>query len=167
MKTVDLILCGIFSAILSVFSMITIPIGAVPITLGLFALFLLSLLLSPRLAVLSVLVYLLLGAVGLPVFSGMQGRIGVLLSPTGGYLLAYPPMAWLISRARKKIPASILSLLVCYALETLQFALITQRSLKESIFICVVPFLVFDALKLVCALLLSKSLKKRIPQNNK
>ncbi|HBY72577.1 MAG TPA: biotin transporter BioY, partial [Lachnospiraceae bacterium] len=82
-----------FTAVICVLSQISIPTQPIPFTLALFAIFLTGALLPPRAAFLSVFVYLLLGAFGLPVFAGFKGGIHVLTGMTGGYLMAYPFMS--------------------------------------------------------------------------
>ena len=77
---------ALLCALLCVLSVITVPIGAVPVTLGLLGVFLCGMLLPPKFAVSAVLGYLLLGTIGLPVFSSMQGGVGILLGLTGGFL---------------------------------------------------------------------------------
>ena len=81
---------------------VSIPIGPVSLTLGVFAILLAGALLPPALAALSACAYLLLGFAGLPVFAGFAAGPGVLFGMTGGYLLAYPIMAWLLSMVCEK-----------------------------------------------------------------
>ena len=84
-----LTMTALFAAILAVICPISIPIGAIPITFSLLVVYLAGGLLGPGLGTLAVLVYLALGAVGLPVFSGMQGGLAKLMGPTGGFLWGY------------------------------------------------------------------------------
>ena len=87
--TLQLVLCAVFAALTAVCAQITIPIGAVPISLSLLPPLLCAALLSPRYAVLSMAVYLLMGLCGLPVFSGMSGGPGKLFGVTGGYIIGF------------------------------------------------------------------------------
>ena len=90
-KTTMLILCGIFAAVTAICSLITIPLGftPVPINLGTLAVFLTGGVLGKKYGTLSMTVYVLLGAAGVPVFSGFRGGLGVLAGPTGGYIIGY------------------------------------------------------------------------------
>ena len=159
---------ALLCALLCVLSVITLPIGAVPVTLGMLGVFLCGLLLPPKPACAAVLGYLLLGAVGLPVFSSMQGGIGILAGITGGYLWGYLPTAAVLSalhaalsrrmKNRRILPAicaAIPALLVCYLCGTVQFLCLTDSTLPAALAVCVLPFLPFDIAKLACAVTLS------------
>lgn len=166
--TVQLVLCAVFAALTAVCAQITIPIGAVPISLSLLPPLLCAALLSPRYAVLSMLVYLLMGLCGLPVFSGMSGGPGKLFGITGGYILGYVPCVLLASflmhrswgNLIKKCAAMALGVLVCYAFGTVWFMVLRGLDLMSTLSVCVFPFLPFDALKIVLAAFLSDRLKK-------
>jgi biotin transport system substrate-specific component len=164
MKTKTMILCALFAAILCIFSVITIPtIGGVPISLGIFGVMLTAVILGPKKGVISVIVYLLLGVVGLPIFSKYQSGIPVLLGPTGGYVWSYIIVALLIGALTKKLPKNFLAstaltfaaclagILVCYAAGTLQYMLIQKVDLVKSLTLCVVPFIPFDIIKAAAA----------------
>lgn len=169
-KTAFLTRCAVFAAILCLLSPIAIPLGAIPLTLSLFALMLTALLLDWKAAMAAVGAYLLLGCCGLPVFSGGQGGAAVLIGPTGGYLWAYVPMAGLLSAfgRGKKLPVSFLAALgalaLCYACGTAQYALLSGTGFFPALGVCVLPFLGFDLLKALCAVLLARSVEKRLPQ---
>lgn len=168
MQTKEIIRIGLFAAVMAVLSVITIPIGTIPITLGVFAVFLTALMLPARQAVYTTLIYILLGAVGLPVFSGMRGGFSVLVGATGGYIWSYPIMALIIGmEAREKtVPRQILvcmiAVLVCYLLGTVQYHFISERPLSELFMICAVPFIPFDLVKAIAAVFLSRQLQKRL-----
>jgi biotin transport system substrate-specific component len=90
-------MAGVFAAVMAVLSQLSIPLPTpVPLTMSLFAVFLIATALAPRLAVLAQAAYLMLGAAGLPVFAGFKGGIAALLGPTGGFLMAYVPMTLII-----------------------------------------------------------------------
>lgn len=99
-----LILSALFAAIVAVCAQISFQIGPVPFTLQVFAIFLASLILPPKYAFLSLLVYDLLGAVGVPVFAGFSGGLSKFIGPTGGYLIAFPIAAFVISYINTKKP---------------------------------------------------------------
>ena len=97
-KTKELVEIALFSAVLCVIAPFTIPVpvSPVPLSISTFVIYLAAVLLGAKQSALCVLVYLLLGMVGLPVFSGFSGGIGVLLGPTGGYLMGYIPCALIV-----------------------------------------------------------------------
>ncbi len=176
MKTKNLVLCAVFAAILAVLAVITVPIGPVPVTLGVLGVMLTAVVLGPKKGAVSVLIYLLIGSVGLPVFSGFKGGFAVLLGPTGGYAWSYILMALLIGALTVKLPenqklamlkifaACILGVVICYAAGTVQFMAVQKTTLTQSLAMCVIPFIPFDIAKAVIAaiggLKLSRTLKK-------
>ena len=169
----ELVLTALFTAVTVVCAWISIPIGTIAFTLQTFAIFCALLILGGRNALFSIIVYILLGAVGLPVFTGFKGGAGVLFGPTGGYILGFILMAliyWAGTRLLgEKLPVRIALMLaglaVCYVFGTLWFvygyskgeSAITFRRAAE---ICVIPFVPFDLLKLVLALIISGRVKK-------
>lgn len=168
MKTKDIARVGILAALIALCAWISIP-TAVPFTLQTFAIFLALAVLGGKLGTLAVGVYLLLGAVGLPVFAGFKGGLGALLGTTGGYLLGFLLTAlvmWGGERlfGRKTVPyllSAVVGLLLCYLFGTAWFyALYTSTSGPVGIATvlgwCVIPFVVPDLVKLVLALLLGR-----------
>ena len=161
---------ALLCALLCVLSVITVPIGAVPVTLGILGILLCGMLLPPGHASSAVLGYLLLGAVGLPVFSSMQGGVGILFGLTGGFLWGYLPAALILSFVScrpkstiiKRICAGLLSLLLCYACGTVQFLFLTESSLSAALIACVLPFVPFDLCKLAAALYLSHRFRRHL-----
>ena len=167
----DMTLCGLLAALIAICSWISIP-AAVPFTLQTFAVFAAVLLLGGKRGSLAVAVYLLLGAVGLPVFSGFKGGVSALLGPTGGYILGFLISALLIWAVTARfgeslgvlIAALLLGLAVCYAFGTAWFVVVYSRakgpiSVGAALGMCVVPFILPDLLKIALALLLSNRLK--------
>ena len=165
---------ALLCAVLCVLSVLSLPIGPVPVTLGMLGVFLCGMQLPPKNACLAVLGYLLLGAVGLPVFSSMQGGIGILFGLTGGYLWGYLPTVCvlsavraLLSRRPERAPLSAVcagcaALAVCYLCGTAQFVLLTGSTWQSAAAVCVVPFLPFDLLKLAAAVMLSHRFRRRL-----
>lgn len=159
-RTLNLVLTGLFTALLCVFSQISIPLQPIPFTLSWFGVFLTGAILSPRSSFLATVSYILLGAFGLPVFAGMKGGIQILAGPTGGFLMAYPGMALLISLSYKyakryKIPAMLLgmaaSLFFGYMLGSVWFMLVMDAGFIRALTLCVIPFVPFDIIKAVMA----------------
>lgn len=107
-RTTYLTLCGLFAAVMAICSVITIPLGftPVPINLGTLGVFLVGGLLGKKYGTISMSVYVLLGAVGVPIFSGFRGGVGVLAGPTGGYIIGYIVAAFIIGLLIEKMSAS-------------------------------------------------------------
>lgn len=151
--------CGLFAALMCLCAWISVPIGSGAFTLQTFALFLSLGVLGGRQGSVVCLVYLLLGTIGLPVFSGFRGGLGVLLGPTGGYLLGFLAAAlahWGISHLwGAKLPAAfwVLDLAVCYAFGTAWYLWLYApgSGLSAVLATCVLPYLLPDAVKLFLA----------------
>ena len=163
-----MVFVAMFAALIAVCSIISIPVGQVPVTLQTFAVCLSAAMLGWKRGTLSVLIYILLGAVGVPVFAGLKGGFGVLAGPTGGYIVGFLLTAFVIGLAAEKwerralplVIAMMIGVLLCYTAGTIWFMLITKMHLGESLLLCVVPFLLPDAVKIAAAVLLSNRLSK-------
>ena len=167
-------MCAIFSALICVCAWLALPLGDVTITMQTFGIFLSLYLLGGKYGCVSILVYLLLGAVGLPVFSGFRGGIGVLFGTTGGYIwgfLCAGLLYWLITalwgnHLNVRIFASVLAMISCYILGSLWYFYIyldkASISLWAVVLKCVVPYILPDAMKLTLAHTLANKLEKYI-----
>ncbi len=174
MKTKSIILCAIFAAFLCIFSVITIPIGIVPITLGTFGIMLASAILGWREGTISVIVFILIGAVGIPVFSGFKGGVSVIAGPTGGYIWSYIIMALITGALTRKLAkkpvlamiqialACIAGVAVCYFFGTLQFVFVQNTTFAAALGMCVIPFIPFDILKAVVAGYIAYTVRMRL-----
>ncbi|MBR5371291.1 MAG: biotin transporter BioY [Oscillospiraceae bacterium] len=162
-RILDLVYIAAGAAIIAVCSWLCIPL-TVPVTMQTFAVFFIITLFGGRRGTASVLVYLLLGAVGVPVFAEFSSGIGVLFGMTGGYLLGFVfigLIAWGFESlfGRKYIPqvtALVLGLAVCYAFGTAWFMVVYAReagavTLAEALGWCVIPFIFPDIIKLLLA----------------
>ena len=171
-KAYDLVLIALFAALMALCAWVTVPY-AVPFTMQTFGVFLALLLLGGKRGTICMAVYLLLGAVGLPVFSGFRGGVGALVGSTGGYLVGFIVSAllmWALSgfarKSRWTLAASMaLSLAACYAFGTEWFVIVSVRAGKAMTFgaalsMCVLPYIVPDAAKLWLACVLARRLKK-------
>ncbi len=173
------ILVGVFAAITAVLSQLSVPIGPVPISCSLIAVYLTGLLLPVKFALVSQLVYLLLGTVGVPVFAGFQAGAARLAGPTGGYLLVYPIMAVLIaalmqiydkrfSGKRLALRAAFLagvllfSLLVCYAGGTAWFTVFSGSGFQAALTLTVIPFIAGDIAKIVLCVVFTLAARERL-----
>lgn len=173
------VLCGLFAAFTAVFSQISLPIGPVPISCSLIAVYLAGLFLPVKTAALSQLVYLLLGIVGVPVFAGFQSGASRLAGPTGGYLLVFPVIALILSlamviydkklarkplaaRAAYIVGAMLVSLIVCYAAGTAWFTVFSGSTFQKAMRLTVVPFLAGDIAKIVLCTVITLSARERL-----
>ncbi len=167
----DITIIALSAAIITVCSWISIPM-TVPFTLQTFAVFTVAGLFGVKRGTLSVLVYMLLGAIGIPVFSGMQGGIEKLLGLTGGYIVGFIFVALIVGYASDKfngkVPALVISMLlglvVCYAFGTAWFMVIYTRNtgaigLGAVLSMCVIPFIIPDCIKIACAVILSNRVR--------
>ncbi len=176
-RLLRMVLCALCASVICVFSPISVPIGPVPISLGLFAVLVAGVILPPSDSLLAVSLFAALGAVGLPVFSGARGGFSVLAGPTGGYIWGFiltAPVTGLIIRLlgnRASKPLAVTALytasalcgtLVCYAAGTLQFCLVTGTEPIKALSLCVFPFIPVDMLKALCASILGATVRPLI-----
>ncbi len=160
-----MILAGLFAGLLAVSAWISIPVGSIAVTMQTFTLFLCLEVLGGKWGTVSILVYLLLGCTGVPVFSGFQGGIGALAGATGGYLwgfllsgLAY----WSLEKLCRPAAAWV-GLLLCYFCGSVWFSVYSGRAgLWAAAATCVLPYLIPDLLKLQIAKAVSRRLKPNI-----
>ena len=167
--TKDLVLTALFAALTAVLAQIQLPIGPVPFNLAVFGAFLAGMLLEPAWAAAYMGVYMLLGAVGIPVFAGFMGGPAVLLGKTGGYVIGYIFIALATALAVKrsgKLPvigaAMLAGLLICYGFGTAWFMAVTGADLVSALGWCVLPFIVPDVCKGVLACVLGRLLAGRL-----
>ncbi len=170
-QTTRLLLCGLFAALTAVCSFISIPLpfSPVPINLATLSVFLAGGLLGFKYGTVSQLVYIALGAAGIPVFHNFTGGLGVLMGPTGGYIVGYAAAAFLtglilhLFYEKKSGAALVLSmtagLAACYIFGTVWFMVSTGAGLLPSLTACVFPFLLGDALKIAAGYILIGKLK--------
>lgn len=151
---------GVFVALLTVASWVSIPLGPVPFTLQTMALALLPAVLDGATACAAVGVYLLLGTLGLPVFAGFGGGIASIVGPTGGFLWGFllgTAVAGVVAKAlASRVPrfagilvADVAMLLVAYACGTVQLMIVAQLNAMSALMLAVIPFIIPDAIKLV------------------
>ena len=174
-RTLDLAYTAIGAALIAICSWISIPL-TVPFTMQTFAVFFVLLLLGGMRGSLSILVYILLGAAGVPVFAGFSGGVGILFGNTGGYIIGFllTGLVYLVAEHLfgenlwVKIAALVVGLALCYAFGTVWFYVLYTRntgavSMMTVMSWCVFPFILPDLLKLALAVLLSGRVKRMIP----
>ncbi len=169
-SALSMVRTALFAAVLCVCAVIAapLPLTAVPVTLLTLGLFLTGLLLPPKAACTAALLHLLLGTAGLPVFSGMTGGPGVLLGPTGGFLLTGPVTVLTISLLSRRLPehpfrpwiALSVGLFLLNLSGTAWYCLTTGAPFGQGLMLCVLPFLPADALKMAMAIAMGRSLRK-------
>lgn len=170
----DIVYIAMFTAIITVCAQISVPLGIiVPFTLQTLGIFVAAAMLGTKRGVLSVIVYILLGLVGLPVFAGFSGGISVLFGPTGGYIIGFVFTAlvtgFITNKFGKKIwiliVSMIIGLLLCYVFGTAWFIILYNMqgkamNLATALSYCVIPFLIADCLKIIVASVLVNRLDK-------
>lgn len=162
-----MVYAALFAALTAVGAFLSIPIGPVPIVLQNMFVYLAGLLLGYRWGMASVGVYLLVGAVGLPVFAGGLGGIGRFVGPTGGYLIGYLPTVFLIGNiANRDTPqmvtdvlAMICGTLALYACGVTWLKIVSGMSLGKTLALGMYPFLIGDAVKIAAAAAIARALR--------
>lgn len=167
-KTKQMVLIALMTAVTCVLGPLSIPLpfSPVPISLTNFAIFLAIFVLGMKNGTISFIIYLLLGAVGVPVFSSFRGGLQVLAGPTGGYLIGFIFLALIMGFAldhfdRKLVPTiigMIIGMVVCYAFGTVWLAKLLSLSFKEGLMMGVIPYLPGDAAKIIIAAIVGPKL---------
>lgn len=167
-KTKQMVLIALMTAVTCVLGPLSIPLpfSPVPISLTNFAIFLAIFVLGMKNGTISFIIYLLLGTVGVPVFSSFRGGLQVLAGPTGGYLIGFIFLALIMGFAldhfdRKLVPTiigMIIGMVVCYAFGTVWLAKLLSLSFKEGLMMGVIPYLPGDAAKIIIAAIVGPKL---------
>ncbi|MDR0916914.1 MAG: biotin transporter BioY [Oscillospiraceae bacterium] len=178
MKLREMLRIALFAALICVLAPFSIG-EPIPVTLATFAIYLSAATLGPASGTIAVVLYVLLGAVGLPVFANSQGGVQKLVSSTGGYIIGYVPLAFItglfanIKSLQSKrfsfgmVLGMVLGTVVLYALGTAWFVRQSGARFSYALAVCVVPFLIGDALKIVGASALAPILRREISHRRK
>lgn len=171
-KTLDMVYIAMFAVLIAICSWISIP-TMVPFTLQTFGIFVTVGILGGKRGSLSVLIYLLLGAIGVPVFAGFSGGVQTLVGTTGGYIIGFLLSALLMWGMEKLLGrktwvlalSMVLGLVVCYAFGTVWFMEVYAKNAGEiglmtALGWCVFPFIIPDMIKIALALLLTKTITR-------
>ncbi len=166
----NLTLRAILAAVICVIAPFTLPAGSIPITLSLFIIFIVSACTDLKFSIPAISIYILLGAVGLPVFSGFTGGLQAVTGLTGGYIIGYMPCALVIGLICGKsdgkrfvYPLSMLAgTAVCYACGTAWYMFQQKCTFGTALAACVLPFIVSDTIKIAAASLVSIALRPRL-----
>ena len=175
-STRSIALSALFIALITVCSWISIPF-AVPFTLQTFAIYITCVILGGRLGFVTILIYMILGAIGLPVFSGFKGGPGTLLGPTGGYIAGFLLIALVIwifthifgSKPIAIIISSAIGLVLLYTFGTIWFMYVYIQStgaisILSVLSMCIFPFIIPDIIKISLAIILGMRIRKLITQ---
>ena len=172
LTTYQMAVTALMAAAMCVLGPLTVPIGAVPISLANLVICLTAWLLGAKLGTLSVAVYLLIGLIGVPVFSGYGAGLAKLAGPTGGYLVGYLLLAFIGGLFIEKSNGSpvisgvglVLGDAACYVLGTAWFVYQMQCELGYALSVCVYPFIALDLGKIVVSCIVGALLRKRLVQ---
>lgn len=170
----DMVLIAIFAALISVCSLIQIPLGTIPFTLQTFAVFTTAGLLGTKRGIAAILIYILLGIIGMPVFTG-KGGPSAIVGPTGGYITGFiftVLIIGLIMRLFRKstmrvqlvmtAAAMLVGDVICFVIGTIQFMVVMKTNLVAALGYCVMPFIIPDLVKIIAATIVVSKIKKYI-----
>ncbi len=168
-RTLAIATCAVMTAAICIASPFSIPIGPVPISLATLIVCLSAYILGWKMGTVSVCLYLLIGLIGLPVFSGFSGGFAKLAGPTGGYLIGYIPLALITGLVTEKTINRVLHFTgiiagtaLLYTLGTACFCIVMDCDVAYALGLCVYPFIPGDIAKTVIAVVLGPILKERI-----
>lgn len=169
-KTMSITMIALMTAILCILAPFSIPLSTVPISLGTFAVYLCAVILGPQKGVICVLLYLLLGLVGIPVFAEGMAGLGVLAGPTGGYLIGYFAIAFFTGIFAKKWGKNpvvvffgmVIGTIGCYLIGTIWIGLQLDLSVWEALMAGVIPFIPGDIIKMVACTVIALPVRKQI-----
>lgn len=178
MKTRDYVLCGLFAAILCVSAFITVPLffTPIPLTMQVLAVAVTAAVLGGKRGAIAVLIYVMLGCFGLPVFSGMKGGIGVVAGATGGFIWGFIPQAFIAGTICDRvfatgkggkeivmvIAALSLGLCILYVCGAIQLMNVANMGISKALGAAVLPFIPFDLFKIAVAAFIAVNLRKQI-----
>lgn len=163
--TKEMLFASLMAALIAVCSWISIPF-TVPFTLQTFGIYAALLLLGRKWGTVSVCIYLLVGFAGAPVFAGFRGGIGVLSEPAGGFIIGFVLLALCYIPFEihgKRVTGLTVGTVICYTFGTVWFRVLGYGTgVWDALVLCVIPFILPDAVKLFLAYKLSERVKKRI-----
>lgn len=167
-KNVSITFTALFTAVICVAAQISFATPTIPLTLQILGICLCGYTLSIKQSLAAVVTYLLMGAVGLPVFSNFRGSVQVLLGPTGGFLFGFIILAFFCSLAKSckttllKIILSGVGILLCHIVGVLQYSIITGNGIWVSFLSSSLPFILKDTALVLVSYFMSKLIVKRL-----
>ncbi len=160
---------AVITAVICVLAPLAIPIGPIPVSLTTLVLYLSVYLIGWKLSTVSLITYLIIGMIGLPVFSGFSGGFGKILGPTGGYIVGFLPMVLVSGLVIEKTSHRLLQFLglavgtaLCYGLGTAWFCYEAGATLQAALAACVYPFIPVDLAKILIAMVAGPQIRKRL-----
>lgn len=172
LKIKDMTYIALVAAVMCVIAPITIPLPftPIPISMATFVVYITTIIIGKKRAVISILIYLLIGAVGVPVFSGYSGGVQKIASPTGGYLIGYIFCAfvigWFVEKFENKMYMYAVGVavgtLTCYTVGTVWLSYQAQLTFTEALIMGVIPYIPLDVLKMIIAVAVGYPLKKQM-----
>ena len=176
MKIKDMTLTAVMAALICIAGPLTVAAGPVPLSLATFAVYLAGAVLGKKRGTIATALYLLIGLIGVPVFSGFSGGFQKLAGVTGGYLAGYLPCAFLAGLGAERmektgrkwiLPAMlVLGTAVLYTIGTAWFMIQTKNSFGAALGLCVLPFLPGDAVKIIAVTLLTGPVRNAVRKIN-
>ena len=173
-RTRNLVFCALMAAVMCVLSPFAVPVGPVPITLATLVLYFMIYIIGWKRSVISTAIYILLGVIGLPVFSGGNAGPGVIAGPTGGFIIGYIPMVIVMGVLMERhrtgslkdhifcMVSMIIGTVVLYAVGLVWFILMMKSDFATAFAACCAPFIVNDLIKMTLAMLIGPVLHTRL-----
>lgn len=165
-STKTIAVTALMAAIMCILGPLAIPIGPIPLSLALIGVYLCAYTLGAKRGTLAVAIYILIGTIGLPVFSGFSGGVAKLLGPTGGYIAGYLFTAFICGVFVEifdnffiQLAGMAVGLFACYFFGTLWFMFEAKVGFMEALATCVIPFVAFDLIKIGLAMVLGRSIR--------
>lgn len=166
----EITLVGMCAALMVIFSQLSIPLpfSAVPVTLQIFGIVIISVIVGAKLGTLSIIIFDILGTIGLPVFANFNGGFHVIIGPTGGYIIGFVIMALLIGYASSMknriilFLASYLGLIIDMLIGTIQLKIVTGMNIQAALAAGFYPFIIKDIVMVSIAILIGLKVKKSI-----
>ena len=171
MSVRDICYAGLFAAVIAVMAQISIPMPmGVPMTMQTFAITLAAVVLGSKLSTISSLIYIIMGAVGLPVLANFSGGFDKFVGPTGGFLLSFPLMAFIIgwgAEHRKDFKGAYVIALVVGTVVNYVVGVAAKASVATGITACVLPFIPTAIIKAILASVIGFAIRERVPELKK
>lgn len=168
----SLVVTALFAALICVAAPFSVQVGPIPITLATFAIYLTGAVLGGKRGMTAAAVYIMLGAVGLPVFSNFSGGLGILFGPTGGYIIGYIPLALItgifaeMNTKKNRVVVTIIGMILAtaalYSFGTVWYMIVSGKDPITALTLCALPFIPGDAIKIACVTAVSVPLKAKL-----
>jgi biotin transport system substrate-specific component len=166
----EITLVGMCAALMAIFSQLSIPLPftSVPVTLQVFGLVILAVIVGAKIGTLALIIYVIIGTIGLPVFANFHSGFGVLVGPTGGYIIGFIIMAFLIGYASSKqnkillFITSYIGVIIDLVLGTIQLKIVTGMTIQAALIAGLYPFILKDFIIVAIAVTIGLKVKKNV-----